>query len=260
VNAQQVLASLNRGDQWMEKNYEVEIERFTSYYMYALERYKSFQELLDGRAIEEPKWYNNGVEYAIRSQKSPGVWNTGCGEGPDTAFTVLFLLRSTQKMIRQSLGEGLSIGGVGLPAAGDIKFRNGKLVAEVPKTEVDDMLSTLDAMAQDPSALVLDAGDAKSIRKLEQVARTGPWQARIVAVKALSRTGDLDRVPTLLYALTDPQPEVVLAARDGLRFLSRRFDDFGPPNGFTREQQYDALNKWKLWYKSVRPDAPLVIE
>ncbi len=266
LNQKQVLATLKGGDAWMDKNYKVEIERFTSYYMYALERYKSFQAILDGTREEEPVWYNNGVKYAMKTQAKNGSWETGCQEGPDTAFTILFLIRSTDVMIRESLGDGISIGGIGLPTAGQLKFNGSKLVADQPKTEVDDMIDMIDNdqldkwEGIDASAINIDSADAKSIRKLEQVARTGPWQARIVAVKAIARTGSLDRVPTLLFALTDPQPEVVLAARDGLQFVSRRFEGFGPPNGFNKEQQYDSLNKWKEWYKSIRPDAPLIVE
>jgi hypothetical protein len=73
----------------------------------------------------------------------------------------------------------------------------------------------------------------------------------------LGRTGDLDYVPSLLYALTDPDAQVVLEARDGLQFISRNFDGFGPPNDFTEQQRYEALDAWKEWYQSIRPSAVL---
>ena len=269
LNSQQVLTTVARGDAWMEKNYKVEIKKYTSYYMYALERYRSFQEHLTGIRVDEPDWYNNGVEYAMQSQQEPGKWDTGCGNGPDTAFTVLFLLRSTQKSIGQSYGEGLSIGAIGVPLdLRNMTIRDGQLVANQPKTEIgemmdlidDEMMDKWDAMLADPDALDFDANDEKDIRQLTQLARTGPWQARTVAVRTLARTGNLDHAPTLLYAMTDPQRDVVLAARDGLRFLSRRFDGFGLADNFDETQRYDALNKWKNWYRSIRPDVPVVIE
>ena len=70
-------------------------------------------------------------------------------------------------------------------------------------------------------------------------------------------TGNLDYVPTLLYALTDPDTRVVLEARNELRFISRNFDGIGPPDDFTDEQRFQAIAAWKKWYKSIRPAAIL---
>ena len=81
--------------------------------------------------------------------------------------------------------------------------------------------------------------------------------ARLLAVRALGRTGNLDYVPTLLYALTDPDRRVVLEARNELRFISRNFDGIGPPDDFTDEQRFEAIDAWKKWYKSIRPAAVL---
>ena len=64
-------------------------------------------------------------------------------------------------------------------------------------------------------------------------------------------------MPTLIYALTDPDPKIVLEARDGLQFVSRRFDGFGPPNHFTEDQRFEAVDAWKRWYRTLRPDAML---
>ncbi len=80
---------------------------------------------------------------------------------------------------------------------------------------------------------------------------------RLLAVRALGRTGNLDYVPTLLYALTDPDRRVVLEARNELRFISRNFDGLGPPDDFTEQQRYAAIDAWKKWYRSIRPSAVL---
>jgi hypothetical protein len=79
----------------------------------------------------------------------------------------------------------------------------------------------------------------------------------MLSVRALGRTGNLDYVPTLLYALTDPDRRVVLEARNELRFISRNFDGIGPPDNFTDEQRYEAIEAWKKWYLSIRPGAVL---
>jgi hypothetical protein len=62
-------------------------------------------------------------------------------------------------------------------------------------------------------------------------------------------------VPTLIYALTDPDRDVVLEARDALEFVSRRFNGFGPPDEYTDEQRYNAAEAWKSWYRSIHPGA-----
>ena len=80
---------------------------------------------------------------------------------------------------------------------------------------------------------------------------------RRLAVRALGRTGNLDYVPTLIYALTDPDRDVVLEARGALQFVSRRFDGFGPPDDYTDQQRYDAAENWKAWYRSLRPGASI---
>jgi len=85
--------------------------------------------------------------------------------------------------------------------------------------------------------------------------RGGEPEVRLLAVRALGRTGNLDYVPTLIYALTDPERRVVVEARNGLRFISRRFEGFGPPDDFTDRQRYEAVDAWKSWYKSLRPGA-----
>jgi HEAT repeat protein len=121
----------------------------------------------------------------------------------------------------------------------------------------DEDQSTLDDLARDPASLVVDKVDAAGARRLQQLVRGGEPPVRRLAVRALGRTGNLDYVPTLIFALTDPDRDVVLEARDSLQFVSRRFDGFGPPDEYTDEERYDAAEKWKDWYRSIRPGAEL---
>lgn len=249
---------------WMDAKYEVDVGSFTIYYLYATERYQSFYELLSGVVDEEPKWYTNGYEYLVSHQLRDGGWGEGCGRTVDTAFAVLFLLRSTQKSIQSTLGEGTLIGGRGLPTnVARAKLRGNQVVVEQVATNLDQMLSMIDGedqaqlddLARDPASLVVDTVDAASARRLQQLVRGGEPTVRLLAVRALGRTGNLDYVPTLIYALTDPDRDVVLEARNALEFVSRRFDGFGPTDDFTDDQQFDAAEAWKDWYRSVRPGA-----
>lgn len=269
LDQETLFETIQLGDKWMEVNYKVSIELYTSYYMYALERYKSFQELQTGTYPEEPDWYNKGFAYLKESQKQPGVWETGCGPEIDTAFSVLFLLRSTQKAIRQTLGEGTLQSGRGLPTnLAKVKLKGGQLVVEQTKTQIselldlfdDDQQENLSALVSDDTALVVNDVDATSARRLQQVVRTGSPEARLLSVRALGRTGSLDYVPTLIYALTDPDPHVVREADFALRFVSRRFKGVGLSENFTDRERYDAIDQWKSWFKVLRPDTPIPLE
>ncbi len=266
VERERLIKAYEDGAKWMEKNYSVDNKAWQVYYLYALERFHGFEEFLTGVAPASPKWYNDGYDYLLKNQKSPGVWDKGCGEASDTAFAVLFLQRSTQKILRASIGEGLMLSGRGLPKdLSSVRLDGGQIVAEQEKTAVQDLLgmlddeqsAKLDALADDPSALISSGLDAKSARRLEQLVRGGEPEVRLLAIRALGRTGNLDYVPSLLYGLTDPDKRVVLAARDGLRFTSRKFEGFGLNDRFTENQRYEAKTKWEQWYLSVRPDAVL---
>jgi hypothetical protein len=264
INASDITQTIDLARTWMSKNYTIDVGNYTLYYLYATERYQSFYELLEGTTEAEPKWYNDGFQYLLTSQLANGGWEKGCGRTVDTAFAVLFLLRSTQQSIQSTLGEGTLVGGRGIPSnITGATLRGNQIVANQVQTKVGEMLamvddadqSRLDELARDPSSLVVDEIDAASARRLEQLVRGGEPAVRLLAVRALGRTGNLDYVPTLIYALTDPDRDVVLEARDALEFVSRRFDGFGPPDGFTEKQRFDAAEAWKNWYRELRPVA-----
>lgn len=266
VNTVKIAAAIAHAQNWMSKNYTIEQYTKSYYYLYGLERYKSFQEVFENRKEESPQWYNDGFAYLASKQAQNGSWSGYCGAECDTAFAILFLLRSTQKSIQAKLGEGMLLAGRGLPTnLARAKLRNGELIVEQVHTKVDQLLTMiddgndafLDDIARDPSQLVVDHVDDKSARRLQQLVRGGEPEVRLLAVRALGRTGNLDYVPILLYALTDPDRRVVIEARNELRFISRMFEGFGPPDEFTEQQRYEAADAWKRWYLSIRPSAVL---
>lgn len=256
--------SITLAQQWMDNHFQPRVHEYNSYYLYSLERYKSFEELLTGNVPEEPDWYQKGYELLKKTQKEHGGWHSQSDAPCATAFAVLFLLRSTQKSIRASLGQGTLVGGRGLSAnLAQMKLRRGKLVVEQKPTEVDKLLgmleetgsADLDALLSNPAAISVGKAGPDEARRLEQILRSGPPEARQLAVRALAGIRSLDYVPSLLYAMTDPDKRVVREARDGLRFVSRRFGGFGLKDNFTDRERYDALEKWKQWYHMIRPDA-----
>jgi hypothetical protein len=109
-----------------------------------------------------------------------------------------------------------------------------------------------------PDDLVLDSdpvGRAAQLDRLERLVRgSRSWQARRVAARLLGRTDELRVVPSLIFALSDPDQSVRLYARDGLRFLSRKFDGFGMPDTPSVTELQTAQRKWRDWYRSVNPN------
>jgi hypothetical protein len=266
LNVPPLTNAMARAQAWMNENYRIDIGVKRYYYLYGLERYKSFQEAAEGVADPEPKWYRDGYEFLAEDQAADGSWRGYCGAECDTAFAVLFLLRSTQKSLRDRLAEGTLLAGRGLPAnLSRAKLRNGQVIVEQMQTQVGELLSMiedddaalLDELAQDPGQLMIEEVDSQNARRLQQLVRGGEPKVRLLAVRALGRTGNLDYVPSLLYALTDPDRQIVLEARDGLRFISRNFAGFGPPDDFTQDERYEAVDAWKKWYQSLRPAAAL---
>ncbi|TVS13074.1 MAG: hypothetical protein EA424_21940, partial [Planctomycetaceae bacterium] len=55
---------------WFTKNLSFETKWWTHYYMYGLERYKSFRELVERKSEGEPAWYNRGVEFLQKTQQN----------------------------------------------------------------------------------------------------------------------------------------------------------------------------------------------
>ncbi len=192
----------------------------------------------------------------------------------DTSFALLFLLRSPQKSIAQrsrDFGDGILVGGRGLPKVTDgAKVRDGAVVAKPllgpaeqllavlensdGSQEIPDYDQAIDLLSELPpqEAAELVEQHAEQLRQL-----VDDWsvEARLAAVSALAKTRNLDNVPTLIYALTDPNLEVVRGARDALRRISRRPSGFALPDESTQGERLAAIEKWKAWYLAVRPDA-----
>ena len=84
---------------------------------------------------------------------------------------------------------------------------------------------------------------------------TDDYLVRMTAIKALHKTRDLDNVPTFIYALGDPDARIVRRARDALRLLSRKISGFGLSDNPSDGAKLDAIERWKDWYLTIRPDA-----
>ena len=250
------------------------------YFLYALERYHSFREKVEGSFEEEPRWYNEGVRLMQGLQREDGAFGfdlddtaspIGCDLPVGTAFAMLFLLRSTRETIEKVIErDGILRGGYDLPSdLTEVRMRDNKIVAPAITGEVEDLITMLEDDEAEKIENLLENPDALSLSglqgtgreysaRLARVLRTGSYKARMVAARSLGRQGDLDNVPILIYALTDADPRVVVEARDGLRLTSRKFDGFGLPDSPTAGELQSAVSQWKAWYKSMRPDAVFI--
>jgi hypothetical protein len=270
TSRQMMESSMAAGNAWFAKNLKYDIEHWTHYYMYAVERYKAFQELIEGKAVAEPDWYNQGVEFLRKTQNPDGSWKTPKDHANsaflDTAFGILFLTRSSQTSIRKAvMDEGTLIGGKGLPSnITNARMVDGQVVTPQMVRDVDDLLEMLgkaddkqfDA-TQLPGGLTLDQDLDKrtsQLVRLREMVTDEDFQKRMAAVKTLAASHELDNVPALIFALSDPDHRIVREARDGLRLISRKFQGFGLPANPTPQQVEIARQKWKQWYLAICPD------
>jgi len=263
-----------RGNQWMARNFDVKQPQWTHYYLYALERYQSMREACEGRSEEEPAWYNQGAEFLMSTQSSAGSWpsdyHSGLAAEPiTTSFGILFLVRSMKKSIERArnFGSGSLVGGRGLPKDTDAVIVRDGTVTSLPEAEAVEQVLAAVGEGSDPeqyeqiAALAsMSSEDAtplidKHAEKLRRLIGDASPEARRAAVAALAKRRNMDDVPVLIYALTDPDPAIVLEARDGLRRISRKFHGFGLPDEFSDAERRTAVEQWKLWYLEVRPDA-----
>ncbi len=268
VETQRLAAAQQLGNAWFEANYTIEPPAgYTHYYMYALERYQSFREALGGPPEKKP-WYDDGATYLLENQQSDGGWVGECGKSCDTAFGILFLVRSTRKSLIRAglLGDGALLAGRGLPRDGDLVQTQGGEVVAKPLVGPAEHLLTLMEDADNPEYLSAVEGFAelareadeetlnKHARRLRELAGSPRPEARVTAVRALGRTRDISQVPTLIYALSDPEGEVVQAAVEALRYLSRK-PPKSPGTVITDDgSRRAAIEFWKGWYRTLRPD------
>ena len=256
-------SAIDLGDAWFEKNLQYNDTAYTYYFMYAYERYRAFREKTTGRPEAEPDWYNAGVEFLKKNQKDNGAWEKEIAEDIDTAFALLFLQRSTRDKLKKDRFDGTLIADNRLPTGRWRIGEDGRIEEEQQVGIAEEFLNYLetetDLEAPDrlPDIQLSDDPNirAEQVLRLERLVRAAKFEQRYVAVKTISSLRDLDRVPALIYALSDPDAQVVQQGRDGLRFISRKFGGYGLSDQPDVTEVQSAISNWKRWYLSVKPDA-----
>jgi hypothetical protein len=276
LNPDDIKSSLALADRYLGNGFK-ERAMWNHYYMYALERYQSFRQKAGGG--KDNTWYDQGFAHLDRTQMGDGCWNAGQASDNDvtaTCFGTLFLLRSAEKSIQKytkmKMGDGLAVAGMYLPK--DIRNiqqgANGKIVDQkvaVPTEQILELINSgekeeVSRLAEEREVLVLSGNKTERQSQLEQLRKfvgAGDYHVRMLAVTSLSKVRDLDNVPKLIFALTDPDPRIAQQADRGLRFISRKVNGVGLPDfDPTKAQIKAAETAWKDWYLSIRPNAELL--
>jgi hypothetical protein len=255
-----------QGEGWFAQNFQVQVGNYNLYYLYALERYKSFAESGDKNKEEAPQWYGDGARFLIAGQSAAGTWNSGCGDVPDTAFGVLFLLRSTGKVLSElrtfdggtmSGNRGFDPNGRPLVPGGDkgpqteLARKLLQAIDDLDDDEIDKVLKGLEKLPNDQIE-ALPTKQAEAIRRLVSHRK---WENRLEAVRLLGKVRKLDNVPVLIYALSDPVVEVARAANEALLRISRSPSLVRFPENPGDAERRGVIEKWKAWYQTVRPGA-----
>ena len=276
---------LTSGTRWLVSQYQVFPKVWPYYYMYGFERYAFFREKSEGAVSELPNWYDDGVVELMNRQLGNGSWefpkadiNSGqvsIGESnPNqaTCLAVLFLVRSSQILFVEGR-EGVTIGNDSLKPNTRIEMANGTVTSSELGKGIDDVMNLIKKSGGEEELEQLLPILSAAIRQLSEdpgKSRGEKMAAlralvlhednlrRLVAVKVLAGLQDLDSVPALLFALTDPDLDVCREAHNGLRLISRKIDSFPLSSDPTPKEFLDLKKKWTDWYLKLRPNAELM--
>ena len=276
--------ALTGGTRWLVSQYQVFPKIWPYYYMYGFERYAFFREKSEGAVSELPNWYDDGVVELMNRQKGNGSWelpkSTDAGlvaigeSNPNqaTCLAILFLVRSSQILFVEGR-EGVTIGNDSLKPNTRIEMTNGTVNSSELGKGIDDVMNLIKKSGGEEELEQLLPILGAAIRQLSEDPSKSRGEKmaalralvlhednlrRLVAVKVLAGLQDLDSVPALLFALTDPDLDVCREAHNGLRLISRKIDSFPLSSDPTPKEYLDLKKKWTDWYLKLRPDAELM--
>jgi hypothetical protein len=262
--------AIKLGTQWINQHFTIDKPIGPlHYYLYGVERLGA---ILKQSTFGSVDWYKTGANYLVSGQSSDGSWRSQYESPVDTSFALLFLSRSTEKTLEKiritRLGEATMSGGKGLPSEDgsppDYIVRQKARYRAALATNVDEVLASLN----DVEAADLDEGAAawmenarpqeiieklgKNHSGLRRMTRHSVPAVREAGLWGLARLRDFRFAPILIEALRDPEPSVYRAARDGLRFLSRRADGEVLPDDPPGKEDLEAsIKSWRDWYEGL---------
>jgi hypothetical protein len=281
----QVESAIAKSTEWVKRNFTLDKAsgegnfggtRWFYYYLYAFER---FATLADIQSINDVDWYAEGARLIIAKQRDDGSWPESDGVEVNTAFGVLFLIRSTKVSIRihqKHIGRGTLVSGRGLPQnLADLEQTATGLKARAIRGKTGDLLQMLETgkqehlegaalglikqMYEDKEKWTAVSERADQLKKIYErgLKLKNPEMLR-AALKGLALLGDYRVVPILIDGMYyEDDPLVQLEARLALCKISRKFNGFGTiyAGEATVEQWREEIERWKEWYRMVRPES-----
>jgi hypothetical protein len=264
------------GNSWLKDHWTVDSDRWNYYYLYALERYAYFRESAEGSVAENSDWYDQGVEHLFLRQSAEGFWPAGSEPHEtgdvNTALAVMFLVRSSQLLVMEP-GTSITNGSYGIPEDVTLVFDGGNIIA-IPKIggvedlkewlkrgEIGgDVNQVMDAMRDAISQMSSSEGATRTeyLALLRSLVADPIPERRMVAIRLLASTQELESAPALIYALDDPVREVRHEAHNGLRLISRKIDSMRVSADPTFEEFVSLKSRWADWYLRVNPGGTLL--
>ncbi|MBX3418467.1 MAG: hypothetical protein KF851_12755 [Pirellulaceae bacterium] len=269
-----------KSNRWLAANWRMSLdEPWHYYFMYGLERYAYFREKAEGQVKEIPDWYDQGVYFLMANQLPSGGWPSSAGGGEEngnnsTCFAIMFLVRASELLMDGS-ATTMTRGGLGFQENVKIENKAGEVVSDDMVQGFQNIVNLLkDAKSEDDIEALMDVlapaikeftsdkekSKAEQLQFLRGLMTERSYAKRKVAVRFLAASQDMDNVPALLYALSDPALDIAESAHNGLRLISRKVDAFTLSDRPTKAEFMELKRKWTAWYKGVRPDARLIDE
>lgn len=293
-------STMSAGNSSFQNVFTFEYPRWNYYYLYAIERYAYFREQSEGDlgGGNFKTWYDDGVRFLQGRQADSGAFkkstNTLQTVSTGNAFAILFLVRSSE-IINVPPAEGPSVGGRGF-GGGTLSLTNNATIAssstEKNLNQMIDLLKDGDNLSSEQLKMINDNlkkqivefrnKDAKSRAEVQAFLRSmvgaRNYYRRLIAVRFLAGEQDMDNVPGLIYAVTDPDLRIAFEAHQGLRLISRKIDSMklseetianarrdpdilkkNAPEAISRmRNEFKTMEKkWSQWFLRIRPDAEL---
>lgn len=235
-----------------------------AYALYSFERMHAFRDHnLNRSLMRKVPWYGTIVKTAKDSQSGDGSFGSGAARFSDTALMCLALQRGLRF---RPANEGLLNGGRGLPGdSSAVSIRGNRVISlhldEIKKAIADifsaddDRIWDLLEGSESPLLSNDQAVAAQQMAAVRRALTADDYLQRRKAIRVLAREHNLDNAPLLIYALSDPDREVVIFAEEGLRRISRRLDSPSIRENASDEERARVIEGWKKWYRNLRPDA-----
>ena len=276
----QVDNAIRRGLGWIASRFlTTSPNQHKTYYYYTLERVGALANI---DQIGTHKWYDECLPVVEQTMLDDGSWKDSDNAAVGTSFALLFLTRSTGKILKRPMfGAGLLTGGRGLPEdLANAEFDGTAIKERKMEGPLDELLSELSKLDPDnleaAQAAIVEKvqignreellGQIDQIRKL--ITHTSP-DVRRTAIWALGRSGDLKDANLLIKALQDNNVDVLIEAYNALCYLSRKITGVGIPSNPldslpvnpSQAQMDAAVNRWRdeatkrwtAWYLRIRP-------